>query len=155
MPTEEDWNYIVYGEEAAATFFRDVDYLLSRIKAATEYQVLAVLREPTQSAVQSYADKRFEFKGYDLIDQGGISAISNCGGFDLAFSDNDLSAWGLVPDHESAYRIRDLLRKHYPDEPHADCAVWAIWRMKKLSDFFRESPLAGVDLDLTRHRDSG
>jgi hypothetical protein len=152
MPTPEDWSYIVYHEAPAGTFFRDLDYLLSRIEAATEFQVLAVLREPTLEAVQSFADKRFEFKGYDLVEvDGGISTLTNCGGFfDLAFSDDDLSPWGLVPDQESAYRIRDLLRKHYPDEHHADCHVWAIWRMERLSDYFRRSPLAGAELELDR-----
>src|SRR5205823_1421962 len=95
--TAEDWNYLVYHEEAAGTFFFDVEYLLSRIEATTEYQVLAVLREPTLEAVRSFADQRFAFKGYDLIEvQGGNSALTNCGGFPLAFSDDDRSPWGLV-----------------------------------------------------------
>jgi hypothetical protein len=127
--TEEDWNYIVL-EEVVGTFFCDVDYLLSRIRAESQQQVIAVLREPTESDVLSYSDDRFQFKGYDLVeDQTGISALTNCGGFDLAFSNDDLSECGLVSEHERAYRIRDLLRKHYPDEPHANCAVWAIWKM--------------------------
>lgn len=139
-PTAEDWNYIVYEDDATGQFFSEVEYLLSRIEATTEYQVLAVLREPTLEAVRSFADKRFDFKGYDLIEvQGGISALTNCGGFDLAFSDDDRSPWGLVSNQESAYRIRDLLRNHYPDEPHADCHVWAIWRMEK-----HPGPLPGL-----------
>lgn len=130
MPTEEDWKYLVLGD-VPGTFFRDLDYLIGRIEAASGYQVLAILREPTRSDILGFTDKRFDFKGYDLVeDETCISAITNCGGFDLAFSDDDLSACGLVSEHEAAYRIRDLLRKHYPDEPHAICAVWAIWRMR-------------------------
>jgi hypothetical protein len=128
--TAEDWNYIVYGECAAGLFFSDLEYLLSRIETTTDYQVLAVIREPTPEAVRSFADRRFDFKGYDLIEvQGSISALTNCGGW-FEFSADDLSPWGLVPDHESAYRIRDLLRNHYPDDPHANCHVWALWRME-------------------------
>lgn len=130
-PTEEGWNYLVL-HDIPKTFFDDLDYLLGQVEDETEYQILAVVREPTQSDVLGFTDERFDFKGYDLVeDETGISALTNCGGFPLAFSDGELSECGLVPDFENAYRIRDLLKQQYPDEHHANCAVWAIWRMRE------------------------
>ena len=61
---------------------------------------------------------------------GGISAVTNCGGFKRAFQAADVSECGLLPTHERAVAVRDLLRKEYPNEPHAtDCTLWAIWRL--------------------------
>jgi hypothetical protein len=34
-------------------------------------------------------------------------------------------------DHPKAVAVQQLLRTEYPDEPHARCHVWAIWRMKR------------------------
>ena len=62
--------------------------------------------------------------------QTGISALVNCGGFDRAFASTDLSYCGLLTDHARASEVQDLLRAEYPDEPHADYDLWAIWRMK-------------------------
>jgi hypothetical protein len=157
--TDEDWNHI--SSEPWFGLFQDLDYLLGRVEAEDRYQIIEVLREPSQSDILGFTDERFKFKGYDLVEQqAGNSALTNCFGFDLACSADDLSECGLVSDHAKAYQIRDLLKQHYPDEHHADCTVWAIWRMrddhgmllnrKKLSDFFRASPLAAVELDLTR-----
>jgi hypothetical protein len=36
----------------------------------------------------------------------------------------------LLVDHAKAIAVRQRLREEYPDEPHALCRIWAIWRMK-------------------------
>lgn len=105
--------------------------MLSRIKTKSQYQIVATIREPKKNDISTFQNERFVFKGYDLIeDETRISALTNCGGFDLAFQNNDLSESGLLSGYEKAYQIRDLLLKNYPDENHADCTVWAIWKMK-------------------------
>lgn len=43
----------------------------------------------------------------------------------------DLSECGLLVDHARATAVRQLLLKEYPEEPHACCRIWAIWRMKR------------------------
>ncbi|WP_069997859.1 hypothetical protein [Cellulosilyticum sp. I15G10I2] len=69
-------------------------------------------------------DNRFEFCGYDLIeDFSGISAILNCGGFDKAFLSSDLSFRGLVTSFERAREVQEKLLIEYPDESHADCEI--------------------------------
>jgi hypothetical protein len=128
--TEEDWKYIVC-EQTFYGLFRDLDHLLDRIQTDDKYQIIATIREPTERDLLRFIDERFDFKGHDLIeDQTRISALTNCGGFDLAFCKDDLSECGLVTELERACRIRELLVKHYPEDPHANCAAWAIWRMR-------------------------
>jgi hypothetical protein len=56
--------------------------------------------------------------------------LTNCGGFDRAFEPSDLSECGLLVDHAKAVAVRQRLRAEYPEEPHALCRIWAIWRMK-------------------------
>jgi len=111
--------------------FYDADYVLGRVAGKTA-SVLALIEEPSAADIASVRDPRFAFCGFDLVDeQGGISALTNCGGFDRAFSPTELSECGLFLDHSRALVVRQLLRTEYPDEPHARCRIWAIWKRKK------------------------
>jgi hypothetical protein len=71
----------------------------------------------------------FEFVGYDLVDvQHTNSALTNCGGFPDVFANSELSDCGLLPDLQGALEVRKLLGSRHPEEPHARCHVWAIFR---------------------------
>jgi hypothetical protein len=70
----------------------------------------------------------FEFLGYDLVDVGDASALTNCGGFPEVFANRELSSKGLLTSHARAIEVQGRLRTMYPDEPHADCHVWAVLR---------------------------
>jgi len=70
----------------------------------------------------------FDFCGFDLADDYKISALTNCGGFDYSFTCKNLNALGLLPDFLSARKIQATLKNKYPDEEHADCLMFAIWR---------------------------
>jgi hypothetical protein len=123
-----DWDHIVYAEHLFAVF-DDSRYLLSRCPLTERSQLLAVSREPSVDEVRAFRQEGFTFKGYDLIEEATcISALTNCGGFERAFLPSDLSTEGLIRDHQRAYDVRALLHNEYPDEHHADCDVWAIWR---------------------------
>jgi hypothetical protein len=123
-----DRDHIVYAEHLFAVF-DDQRYLLSRCPLTERSQLLAVSREASVDDVHAFQPKGFTFKGYDLIEEATcISALTNCGGFERVFSPRELSNEGLIRDHKRAYTVRDLLHNEYPDEPHADCQVWAIWR---------------------------
>ena len=50
--------------------------------------------------------------------------------WDKAFAPTELSDCGLPADHARALTVQKRLRVEYPDEPHADCYLWAIWQMK-------------------------
>ena len=59
----------------------------------------------------------------------GMSVLTNCGGFPMAFRNEELSHSGLVSTLERAKEIQAALHEHYPDAEHTDCDVWALWRM--------------------------
>ena len=125
---DEDWDHNVHSD-FETDYFRDVDYLIQRVAQIPNVQILAIAKEPIAGPTQTLADERFAFMGYDLVERdGGISAITNCGGFRGVFSSSDLNECGLIPDAAKAYQVRDLLAANYPDEHHANCNVWAIWR---------------------------
>lgn len=116
-------------------FYSDIvnnlDVVLGMVKDKKEKQILAVLREPKQDCSYITFDKRFKFYGYDLLeDFTRISALTNCGGFDEAFLPNDISEYGLISDFKKAIEIQQSLTEKYPDEDHADCTLWGIWRME-------------------------
>lgn len=129
----EDWNYNVQ-EDYLTEYFRDLDYLLRRLDSLDGIHILAVLLNPESDARHLFTDARFEFLGYDLIERTtSISALTNCGGFEHAFANEDLSPVGLLAAYDDARNVQNLLKIHYPDESHSDCDLWAIWRMRSLS----------------------
>jgi hypothetical protein len=132
--TEEDWDYNIH-QDHRISYFRDLDYVVNRVSdQGDSVNILAVTFEPKSNPTMAFNDERFLFYGYDLIDEGSddISALTNCGGFDKAFSSSDVSSVGLLEDYAFAKEVQKRLLQHYPKEPHADCALWAIWRLEKI-----------------------
>lgn len=116
-------------------FYNDIvnnlNLLLSKVKDKKDRQILAVLREPKGDCADLLIDERFRFYGYDLLeDFTRISALTNCGGFDKAFLPKDISEYGLIKKFDKAKQIQLLLANEYPNEEHADCTLWAIWKME-------------------------
>jgi hypothetical protein len=127
--TPEDWEHNVPVD--FVTCLPDLDYLLTRVAGMEKTNILAVVRNPTEECAGAFEDSRFTFKGYDLIEvEGGVSALTNCGGFPLAFRSEELSNCGLIATLPRAREVQRALREHYPDNHHADCNIWALWRMK-------------------------
>jgi hypothetical protein len=127
--TDEDWEHNAQ-EDYKIDLFYDFDHVLSKLPGDGRANLLALMQNPTVSEIRSFNDPRFEFRGFDLVElQTRISALVNCGGFDKAFTPMDLSDCGLITDHAKASSVRGRLRAEYPEEPHADCDVWAIWQM--------------------------
>ena len=80
----------------------------------------------------------FEFCGYDLAEGDedcfvlGTSSLTNCPNyFNEVFSFKDLNRYGLLDSREEAERLQELLPERYPDEQHAFCAIYAVWRKIK------------------------
>ena len=128
--SDEDWQHNLVDDDLFF-YFRDLDYFLSRFDVPVCYQVLAVVKNPAGS--EKLDDPRFEFIGFDLTEagfSGGISALTNCGGFGDVFGRADINEYGLVSTFSSVTEISRLLREKYPDEPHVYCNLYAVWRMK-------------------------
>jgi len=111
------WNHIV-NEDFMLHFFIDLDYLRGEIASI-----------PAGKPSAAQVPEGFEFIGYDLVEKdSGMSALTNCGGFPKAFSNSELSEKGLLTEHERARTVREALIREYPNEPHADCHLWCIFR---------------------------
>jgi hypothetical protein len=125
----EYWNHIV-NENFTLNFFIDLDYLRNQTAEIHRKNILCVFRNPT-GPPSSQVPEGFEFVGYDLVDKdASISALTNCGGFPQAFSNGELSEKGLLRNNERGREVQETLRQKYPNEHHADCHLWAIFRDK-------------------------
>ncbi len=128
---EFDDSQVFWPVNDCAWVYRNLDWLMDQLKGKRDYQILAVIREPKPETdcTGLLTSDGFRFYGYDLIeDKTEISALTNCGGFDDVFSPNEISEYGLIEDFNRAKEIQIRLREEYPEDDHADCALWAIWR---------------------------
>jgi hypothetical protein len=124
----DDWPHIV-NADFLLHYFHDLDYLMKRVGHLNNRNQLCVYRDPESPPSVPAGRVGFEFKGYDLIDVGGgTSALTNCGGFPNAFDNSELSSLGLLPTLDRAREVQESLLREYPDEPHAECNVWALFR---------------------------
>jgi hypothetical protein len=132
LESAEDWAFVV-DEDFMLDFFTDLEFVMQRSASFPRAMVLAVVREPTEEDIASFSRSDFEFVGFDVLDvHRDVSALVNCGGWPDVFSNSELSPRsGLVSSHERAYEIRGKLRELHPREPHADCAVWALWQRRE------------------------
>jgi hypothetical protein len=126
---DDDWAHIV-NADFMLHLFTDLDYLVRRVGDLRGRNLLCVYRNPASHPEAPVTSNfRFAFEGYDLVEVGGgTSALVNCGGFPEAFSNDELSVHGLLSSLDRANEVQHSLRQHYPDEPHASCNVWAIFR---------------------------
>jgi hypothetical protein len=123
----EYWPHIV-NEEFMLNFFLDFDFLIEQIKNIEKKNVLCVFRNPQQMLPAPLA-ANFKFVGYDLLEvNGGLSALTNCGGFPDVFANTELSEAGLLTDFGRASQVQALLHSLHPNDPHANCDLWAIFR---------------------------
>lgn len=130
---ENDWNFIHTFGIYQTGFFTDLEYVFKRLIRLENYNLLAVVIEPKEKC-ESIDLIDYEFIGYDLLDQDfGISALTNCGGFDETFLPSELNKKGLIDNYEKAFYIKEQLLINNPDEHHADTNVIAVWRNKTLS----------------------
>ena len=129
--SEEDWKYIVTEEQMITQFFNSFDYVIKKTKDLEYFNLLAVVREPNET--KSKLNSEFDFVGYDLIEtDGDVSALTNCGGFDESFLPKDLNELGLVTEWAKAKKIQTDLRINNPEEHHADCYLFEVWRHKRI-----------------------
>lgn len=122
-----------YQQEHWGTYcdiINNLDWLLHKTRNVEDKQILAVVKEPESDCSVAIHLEGFQFCGYDLVeDFTRISALTNCGGFDKVFSACEISRYGLIEAFERAKEIQLQLQLHYPDEEHANCTLWAIWKM--------------------------
>lgn len=125
---DEDWPHVV-GEDMRLHLFRDLAHLRHRLAGVDRpYRLLCAFLEPERPPEPPPGAGLAAFAGHDLVERAtGVSALTNCGGFPDAFAPGDLNAMGLIPDLGRAREIEARLRGAYPEEPHADCELWALF----------------------------
>ena len=129
--TENDWPHIDY-DFPTYGFFRELSYLINRTKGISRRNVLGVLKNPDSHIQSPPFTEPFIFAGYDLIeDATSISAMTNCGGFPEVFDSHELNHHGLLDSFQRAAEIQIRLKEQYSEEPHADCELYAIWRLNE------------------------
>jgi hypothetical protein len=123
-----DWAHIV-DCESYRWLFDKPDYLKGRLDRHARLNLLCVYKNPADGIDLSEVPTSFRPVGFDFIEaRTGISAITNCGGFTDVFTNSELSEHGLITNLERAIEIQSELRRLHPDENHADCDLWAIFR---------------------------
>lgn len=131
LNSKEDWKYIVTEGQMITRYFNTIDYIIEKTKNIDHFNLLAVIKEPKEN--KGKLSNNFDFIGYDLIERDGmISALTNCGGFDETFLPKDLNEYGLVTEWANAKKIQTNLKVNNPNEPHADCYLYEVWRHKTI-----------------------
>ena len=124
---DEYWPNIV-NEDFMLNYFVNLDFLKREIASVARRNLLCLYRNPSDDSARPPNDA-FQFLGYDLVDvENSASALTNCGGFPDVFTNSEVSPVGLLPDFKRAQQVQQLLRSRYPEEPHANCHLWAIFR---------------------------
>ena len=124
---DDYWPHIV-NEDCRLNYFVDLEFLKSETAGVERKNLLCVIQNPDKEADRAPMDG-FEFVGYDLLDlDNSVSALCNCGGFPDVFSNEELSENGLLKDFSRAAEIRTLLRSTHPEEFHANCNLWVVYR---------------------------
>jgi hypothetical protein len=129
LPITKDsyWPHIV-NEDFMLDLFIDLQFLKEELKSVSKYRLLCVVREPDATPTLPPSLSEFDFIGFDLLELiTRTSALTNCGGFEGAFTPDDLSPKGLICDYGRARQVQAELRRLYPEEHHAKCEVWAVF----------------------------
>ncbi|HET7624254.1 MAG TPA: hypothetical protein VFM25_03240 [Verrucomicrobiae bacterium] len=126
---DEDWKHNVH-DNFRSDYFKDLDYLRQRVQNQKRKNLLGVYRNPDKCIPVTPSNRNFDSIGYDLIEEETqISALTNCGGFPAAFSNEELNSCGLISEFQRASEVRHLLVEKYPEEAHTHCEMYAIWRL--------------------------
>jgi hypothetical protein len=128
---DDDWKHNVQ-ENYRLHYFYDLKYLLQRTSHFSRRNILGLYRNPESHIEKPPAPGGFIYVGYDLIEEATqISALTNCDGFPESFSNGELNKYGLITHFDRAAAIKNSLSDLNPDEPHAQCEMYAIWKLNE------------------------
>ncbi|WP_207896562.1 hypothetical protein [Flaviaesturariibacter flavus] len=125
---DEFWEFVVIEESVITSFFTSLSYVRSKV-TGIDCNILAVVMNPEIECLGEVLPG-FEFLGYDLLDYHfDISPLTNCGGFDETFLPEELNQYGLLTSQKRAREVYKMLPENNPDEDHAECNYFAVWRL--------------------------
>lgn len=124
---DDYWPHIL-NENFLLCYFTDLEFMLAQLQENADANILCVFRNPPSQPTAPKTSLPFSFVGYDLVEtETGVSALTNCGGFPKAFSNDALNKFGLLDTHGEAVKVQAALVENYPDEEHANCEYWAVF----------------------------
>ncbi len=123
--SDEDWRNCV-NEDYKLSLIANLDYA----KAILERYDNAVLVGIEMELEEGYVPK-VGLLGFDIIDgYCEVSLVTNWGSDREGIINNYVMPNGLIANLGQALQIRDLLRKEFSEDSHAqNCQVWAIYRV--------------------------
>ena len=106
----------------------EIESLEAPLRSDTE-QIVAVILRPNLEPVEYMEKRGFTFCGYDLVEESTlISAITDCGGVFTSVPYDKLTEFGLLPTYKDAVLAQLALVEEAPEEHHAYCMIYEIWR---------------------------
>ena len=123
--SDEDWSNCV-NENCKLNLLTNLDYAMA-ILARYENAVLVGVEIELQ---KEYQPKK-GLLGFDIIDSYcDISLVTNWGTDKEGIINQYVMNNELIADLEKAIQIRDLLRKKFSEDSHAEnCQVWAVYKV--------------------------
>ena len=108
--------------------FTSFEYVTSTVGERENYNLLAVVKNPTESC-NGFVLDGFEFVGYDLLDTGYVySALSNLGSVLSPVAARDLNDYGLIQSYSDVKALQAEISEAYNGLEQAETNVMAIWR---------------------------
>jgi hypothetical protein len=108
--------------------FTSFEYVIATVGERDNYNLLAVVKNPTESC-NDFALDGFEFVGYDLLDTGYVySALSNLGSVLSPVAARDLNEYGLIQSYSDVKELQAKISDVYNGLEQAETNVMAIWR---------------------------
>lgn len=136
---KEDANdaFSFYEHGKRTGLFTSLQYVETTVGEIENYNLLAVIKEPTKSCNDLVVDG-FEFVGYDLLDTGyGYSALSNLGSVLSPVAASDLNEHGLIQHYSDVKELQSKISEVYNGLEQAETNVMAIWRHQKTGRTFK------------------
>jgi hypothetical protein len=119
-------------ERSRRSHFTDLSLLLRHVDDHDEHNILGLIEDPGPADLTFPPAAGFVLRGFDLVEHMCDMSVltSRGGGYDRAFTAEDLNFFGLIDDLQDARNVRERLLSEYPHDPCADARVWAVWRLE-------------------------
>ena len=127
--TDGYWEHVV---DPRFALFDDLAWLVRVAPPTAQQQLLFVRIDPAEH--EAGVDG-FVFAGFDLVEAGGgVSSLSNCGGWPGVLDNAELNAHGLLSTWTRARAVQQALQQQHPQEPHAQTTLLALWMSRCAAD---------------------
>jgi hypothetical protein len=131
--SNEYWEFSISDGIYSTNFYSSLAYVLEKTEGKDPFNLFAIIYEPGKTK-SNELNSEFEFVGYELLDKPGfeISVLTNRWPLFDEIHKGDLNTKGLLSDYKIAKIVQQNLKKNHPEESHADCGLFEVWRHKTI-----------------------